>query len=347
MIPVQNIYYMLAYAFQVLNEQGYKDIATEKFNNVGELCAKILAKGVKIQLKRGLNKEYVANKEALSSLRGRINITDSIKNQTILKKQMVCTFDDFSVNTYLNQILKTTIKLLLLYDISKTLKNELRKLLVYFDGIDTLDVNTIKWKIDFNRNNQNYRMLVSICYLVVKGLLQTNSDGSTRLMDFIDEQRMSRLYEKFIFEYYRKEFKSIIEVNASHIDWQLDDENKLFLPIMKSDITLSKDDKVLIIDAKYYSKIVQTRYDAQTMHSGNLYQIFTYVKNKEVELKDEPHNVSGMLLYAKTDEVLSPDVSYSMSGNKIIVKTLDLNCDFELISQQLDAIVYEHILVNR
>jgi len=346
-IPVQNIYYMLAYAFQVLNEQGYKDIATEKFNNVGELCAKILAKGIKIQLKRGLNKEYIANKEALSSLRGRINITDSIKNQTILKKQMVCTFDDFSANTYLNQILKSTIKLLLLFEITKVIKNELRKLLVYFDGIDTLDVNTIDWKIVYNRNNQNYRMLISICYLVVKGLLQTNSDGSTRLMDFIDEQRMSRLYEKFIFEYYRKEFKSIIEVNASHINWQLDDENKLFLPIMKSDISLSKDDKVLIIDAKYYSKIVQTRYDAQTLHSGNLYQIFTYVKNKEVELKDEPHNVSGMLLYAKTDEVLSPDVSYSMSGNKIIVKTLDLNCDFGIISQQLDAIVYEHILINR
>lgn len=39
MIPVQNIYYMLAYAFQVLNENGYKDIATEQFDNVGELCA--------------------------------------------------------------------------------------------------------------------------------------------------------------------------------------------------------------------------------------------------------------------------------------------------------------------
>lgn len=346
MIPVQNIYYMLAYAFQVLNEQGYKDLATEKFNNVGELCAKIIANGVKIQLKRGLNKEYVANKEALSSLRGRINITDSIKNQTILKRQMVCTFDDFSVNTYLNQILKTTIKLLLIYDISKIIKNEIRKLLVYFEGIDTLDVSTINWKIDFNRNNQNYSMLISICYLVVKGLLQTNSEGSTKLMDFIDEQRMSRLYEKFILEYYRKKFKSIIEVNASQIQWQLDDESNLFLPIMKSDITLSKNDKVLIIDAKYYSNIIQSRYDSQTLHSGNLYQIFTYVKNKEVELKDVPHNVSGMLLYAKTDEVLSPDVSYSMSGNKIIVKTLDLNCDFERITQQLDAIVDEHILMN-
>ena len=59
MIPVQNVYYMLSYAFQVLNEQGYKNIATEQFNNTGELMAAILEKGIAIQIKRGLGKEYI------------------------------------------------------------------------------------------------------------------------------------------------------------------------------------------------------------------------------------------------------------------------------------------------
>ena len=68
MIPIQNIYYMLSYAFQVLNEQGYKNIATEQFNNTGELMAAILEKGIAIQLKRGLGKEYILQTEALSSL---------------------------------------------------------------------------------------------------------------------------------------------------------------------------------------------------------------------------------------------------------------------------------------
>jgi hypothetical protein len=44
---------MLSYAFRVLNEQGYKNIATEQFNNVAEICAAILAKGISVQLKRG------------------------------------------------------------------------------------------------------------------------------------------------------------------------------------------------------------------------------------------------------------------------------------------------------
>ena len=341
MIPVQNIYYMLSYAFQVLNEQGYKDIATEQFDNVAELCASILSKGIAVQLKRGLGKEYIPQTEALSSLRGKIDITESIKTQSLLRKQLICTYDDFTVNSYLNRILKSTMELLLHADISKARKKALRKLMIYFADVDVLDVHTINWNIRYDRNNQTYRMLVSICYLVVKGLLQTNTDGSTRLMDFIDEQRMCRLYEKFILEYYRKEHPEIT-ARASQIPWQLDDGFSDMLPIMQSDITLSKGNRTLIIDAKYYAHNTQTQYDVHTLHSGNLYQIFTYVKNKDSEYGDAPHEVSGMLLYAKTDEQIQPDHAYHMSGNKISVWTLDLNCDFANIAQQLNSIITEH-----
>ncbi len=143
-------------------------------------------------------------------------------------------------------------------------------------------------------------MLVSICYLVIKGLLQTNTDGTARLMDFFDEQRMCRLYEKFILEYYRKEFPEL-SASASQIPWALDDGMDAMLPVMQTDIMLRKNDRVLIIDSKYYEHTLQTQYDTRTLHSGNLYQIFTYVKNKEHELNGLPHEVSGMLLYAKTD----------------------------------------------
>lgn len=87
------------------------------------------------------------------------------------------------------------------------------------------------------------------------------------------------------------------------------------------------------------------QYDVHTLHSGNLYQIFTYVKNKEAELSGTDHTepkVSGMLLYAKTDEQVQPDHIYHMSGNKISVRTLDLNQDFSEIARQLDGIAQEH-----
>ena len=342
MIPIRNVYYMLSYAFQVLNEQGYKNIATEQFDNTAELCAAILTKGIAFLLKRGLGKEYIPQVETLSTLRGKVEVTDSVKGRTMLKKQLVCSYDDFSINSYMNRIIKTTAELLLHADISKSRKKELRKFMVYFKDVDELDVHTINWHIQYNRNNQTYRMLISICWLLVKGLLQTNSDGSTRLMDFLDEQRMCRLYEKFILEYYKREFP-LLNASASQIPWALDDGIGDMLPAMQSDITLSNGNDVLIIDAKYYpaSGNTQVQYDKHTLHSGNLYQIFTYVKNKDAEFGETPHKVSGMLLYAKTEEDIQPDNSYRMSGNEISVKTLDLNMEFAAIAEKLNTIVKE------
>ena len=341
MIRIQNIHYMLAYAFQVLNEQGYKNIATEDFENTAELCAAILARGISIQIKRGLGREYILQKEALSSLRGKIGITDSIKTQAPQRKQMVCSYDEFSVDSYMNQIIKSTVLLLSRADITKARKKELRKLLVFFDDVNTIDLYSVNWNMRFNRNNQTYRMLISVCYLVVKGLLQTQSDGSTKLMDFLDEQRMHRLYEKFILEYFRREYPQIT-ANASQIPWQLDNDMSAMLPVMQTDIMLTCGSKILIIDAKYYAHTTQIQFDKHTLHSGNLYQIFTYVKNKEVELAGQPHVVSGMLLYAKTDDDIYPENEYLMSGNRIEVRTLDLNGDFEAIRTQLNSVAEKY-----
>ncbi len=346
MIPIRNIYYMLSYAFQTLNGQGYRDMATEDFHNVAGLCAAILCKGVSLQIKRGLGREYIEKTESLSALRGRIDISESLKTRSMLRQRLVCSYDDFSVNSPLNQIIKSTMLLLLHGDISLKQKKEIRQLLVFFDGVDAPDIHSIDWHVQYNRNNETYRMLISVCYLVVKGLLQTQSDGSTKLMDFLDEQRMSRLYEKFILAYYHKHFPQF-HASASQIPWILDDDENNMLPVMQSDITLSQGNDVLIIDAKYYSHTTQSQYDVHTLHSNNLYQIFTYVKNKEAELADVPHErVAGMLLYARTDEAIQPDHTYSMSGNKISVKTLNLDCSFDGIAEQLNIIAQEHFSIT-
>lgn len=133
-----------------------------------------------------------------------------------------------------------------------------------------------------------------------------------------------------------------MSVSASQIPWALDDENRGLLPVMQSDITLSRGKTVLIIDAKFYSHTTQSQYDKHTVHSHNIYQIFTYVKNKSALYKGDSHIVSGMLLYAGTEDAIQPDNTYLMSGNKISVRTLDLNCDFTKIKEQLNSVIEEH-----
>ena len=111
---------------------------------------------------------------------------------------------------------------------------------------------------------------------------------------------------------------------------------------MQSDIHLQRGNTVLIIDAKYYSHTTQVQFDKHTLHSNNLYQIFTYVKNRSYQFGEKENTVSGMLLYAKTEEEIQPDNVYQMHGSQISVKTLDLNLPFAEIASQMDRIVETH-----
>ena len=92
------------------------------------------------------------------------------------------------------------------------------------------------------------------------------------------------------------------------------------------------------MDAKYYSQTLQQQFHKETLHSANLYQIYTYVKNQDAA---HTGNVSGLLVYAKTQEAITPDCLFNLGGNQIGARTLDLNQDFRQITAQLDGIAQQ------
>ena len=147
---------------------------------------------------------------------------------------------------------------------------------------------------------------------------------------------------KFILEYFRKEHPELT-ANASQIPWQLDDDFGEMLPVMQTDIMLTKDEKTLIIDAKYYAHTTQRHYDKNTLHSGeSVSDIYLCKEQRKRKLSEQPHKVAGMLLYARTDEEIYPEKEYRMSGNQIEVKTLNLDGDFDIIKSQLDEIAEKY-----
>lgn len=334
---------MLSYAFTTLNHGGFEEIAVEKFENAQNLFAAILAKGISKQLKQGLYREYLSHREDISVVRGKIHMPGTMQNRFARKRILTCEYDELSENNLFNQILKTTAVILLRHaNVDAEYKNSLKKQMLFFSNVDVIAPENIRWSaIRFQRNNHTYRMLICLCQLILEGMLLTTDSGEYKLATFLDKQHMSRLYEKFLLEYYAKECPQV-KAAASQIPWALDDGIGTMLPLMQSDIMLTRGSQVLIIDAKYYTHTTQVRYDVHKLHSNNLYQIFTYVKNKEAEFAGRPHTVSGMLLYAATDETIQPNNSYLMSGNKISVRTLDLNRNFSEIAAQLNAIVDEH-----
>ena len=250
---------MLSYAFTNLNQSNYEDVKKEEFENIHNLFAAILAKGIGQQLKQGLYREYLNKKEDMSVMRGKIDMQGTIKNKMARKHILTCEYDELSENNLLNQIIKTTVLLLLRHeDVNAEHKNNLKKEMLFFSNVDIIDISSVKWSsIRFQRDNQTYRMLITICQLIVEGMLVTTEQGEYKIASFVDEQRMCRLYEKFILEYYNKTFPELT-VKASQIPWALDDGQGTMLPVMQSDITLSKDKNVLIIDAKYYSTLLSS-----------------------------------------------------------------------------------------
>ena len=342
-IFIKNIYYMLSYVFDALKNTNYEDIAKEDFDNLHNLFGTILSKGIGQQLKQGLYKEYTVNVEDMTTLRGKINIQGSLKHKFEKKQVLSCEFDEFTENNIYTQIIKTTCFYMISHsNVDNRIKNDIKKYMLFFKNVDQIDLKIVRWStINFSRNNQTYRLLISLCQLVFEEMMITTESGNYKMINFLSERCMSSLYEKFILKYYIKHYPDL-KVSASEIKWALDDGIGTLLPIMQTDTTIIKEDKVLIIDAKYYTKTTNSRYeDNHKLHSGNLYQMFTYVKNSQLVYTDK--TVTGMLLYAKTDEDIQPNNEYSMSGNKIIVRTLDLNKDFIEISKQLDLIINNYL----
>ena len=343
-IFIKNIYYMLAYAFQVLCQKNYMEIASEEFQNVQDLFAAILARGIAQQLKQGLYRTYRTETQDLTVLRGKLCMHGTIRNQIQRKKVLSCEYDTLSVNNILNQIVKTTASILIREAaVQPRYRTELKKVMVFLDEVEEIDALRIRWDmLRYQRNNKNYEMLLNICYFVLNGMLQTTEKGTYKMTAFSDAH-MHKLYERFVLAYYRKHHIYLEEIKAARVKWNLKPETEnhmiCFLPVMQTDIFLKYQEKILIIDTKYYGKTMQLRYNKARFHSGNMYQIFSYVKNQDTLGNG---NVAGMLLYAKTEEAVTPDSSFVIGGNQISVKTLDLNKEFSIIAAQLDKIVVDY-----
>lgn len=350
-ISIKNIYWMLAYAFRTINEKNIEKLSSEEFDNIYELFAVMMTNELNKQIKRGLNKDYVSIEENTNVLKGKVLVQKTLRtskkvNKEIVYDKVICEHDDYSVNNYLNQIVKTAcIYLIRAKQIKeKKIVDKLKKALLYFDGIDEIDKKSINWNtIKYNKYNSSYRMLINISNLILDGLLINKKDGKIEFRNYIDDQKMHKLYEKFILEYYKYHYANL-NPSVPQVEWDVEKNNDLLylLPKMQTDITLYSNNKTLIIDAKYYSDMYQNNplFDKEKFKSNNLYQIYTYVKNED---KNMTGNVIGMLMYVKTNKNDKQWVEYIMGKNKIVITNLDFSKDFDEVKKHLNMVAEKFI----
>ena len=320
---------MLAYAFRSLNLGGIGDLGSEEFENLNELFSEIIIRSMRRQLKRGLPKNYKSDSEELSTLRGKIDIQSSTQRFTQVRHRLVCEFDELTEDTSGNRLIKCAItNLLMQSDLSPERKHYLKFLRSSLNNVANIDYHKIPPQ---RSGGAEYEMLVNVCRFLLEGLLM-NIEGSKKMREWLPDEQMSTLYERFLLEYF-KYHHSNLNAHSAYIDWDMT-EMPIGMPRMKSDVFLSSGDKTLIIDAKFYSHTMLEHF-GKKYHSQNLYQIYTYVKNCD---KARSGNISGMLLYAKTDETITPDSDNVIGGNIISIKTLDLSQNFIGVQKQLEKV---------
>jgi 5-methylcytosine-specific restriction enzyme subunit McrC len=285
---------------------------------------------MKRQLKRGLPGAYKTESAELTIPRGKIDFQTTVRRQTQIRRRLVCEFDEFTEDTPGNRLIKCAVtQLLRQEDVSAGQKHYLKFLRSSLSAVS--DTNYLKIPPQ-RTGGSEYITLVNICGFLLEGLLM-KTGGGIQMRKWLTDERMSALYQRFLLEYFRRHYPEF-NARAAKIEWDMTDIPQ-YMPEMISDVFLTYGGKTLIIDAKFYSRTLTEHFGKKTYHSNNLYQIYTYVKNAD---KTQSGSVSGMLLYAKTDENITPDSDCVIGGNKISVKTLDLSQPFAIIQSQLKKI---------
>lgn len=337
-IPIENIYYMLCYSWDALDEKEIVHVDNIDSTELLDLFAKVLIGGTHYLIRRGFDRKYLCVNDDLSVIRGKVNFNDSFKRRLLQKGKLSCEYDDLSYNIPHNQIIKTTINNLIHYEeLDHGLKDELIGVYKYFRDIDEIRLNSkVFSNVILHRNNHYYKFLMNICEIIYENLLIDEKTGESKFQDFErDEKKMAALFENFVRNFYKREQKTY-KVCREDIYWNDKRQNpydREFLPKMQTDTSLTSDNRKIIIDTKYSKYTLSER---GKVKSENLYQLFAYLKN--VEMKGGINEMcEGMLLYPQIDQPL--DLEYHIHDHRIQVKTIDLNQDWKLISKRLLSIV--------
>lgn len=344
-IPIRNIYYLLCYAWDTLEEGGIVDLSAMDSTELVDLFATVLSSGTKHLLRRGLEQDYFEFEDDMAAVRGRIQITVSARRMLLAHGRARCAFDELSVDTLPNRILKATMRALVgVHSLDSDLREQLRRLDSHLRLVSDIEVSRLVFRrVRLHGNNRFYGFLMSICELVSNSVLLNETTGRYEFREFIRDRRMAKLFETFVLNLLRIEGPAW-RVTRERISWigiGSDRAENDYLPTMETDITVRSDSSTLIIDTKYYGEMFSGRYDSEKFHSAHIYQVFAYLKNLEAR-GGQDSRARGMLLYPKVHRDVCE--RFQLHGHDLWVCTIDLTQDWKEIKRTLMNLVSAALL---
>ncbi len=340
-IPVQNIYYLLSYAWDKLEEADTLSVDIDDYEDMLNLLTRVLINGSHHLLKRGLHADYLAITTVYDGIKGKLSLADSIKQNVLNNGKAICTYDEFKTDTLPNQIIKHTIyKLIRTLGLAKTLKKDLRYILQRFNEISFKPIRLTDFsKVRLNLSNYHYQFVLKICYQILANLRMNEQTGTYEFQDFLRDKNMAYLFENFLLNFYKKH-APFDKVKRENISWNAEtlSDSSVRLPNMQTDICLESPDRKIIIDAKFYQKALQVHYDKASIRSNNLYQLYAYLKNIiHKEGHPQNKNCEGILIYPTVQDELAED--YLIDGHPVRIATINLNQHWRGVHEDLLEII--------
>ena len=218
-------------------------------------------------VKKGIKSDYVALEENLNFLKGKLNINEQIKRNSIHKERFYVGYSEFLSDIKINRIIKTTLKFL--YKKSNSSKNQqkIRELLFIFDEVSECeDYKNFFAKLVINRQVRHYEQTLLWCKIFLLNNSFTPHNGDDLALALLFD--MNALFESYVGNFIKKSFPGTI---LQHSEKHLIEEPKSFK--LRPDIFLKGK---FIADTKW--KIVKSKDD---ISQADLYQLYAYGKKHE------------------------------------------------------------------
>ncbi|MFN8353364.1 MAG: hypothetical protein U0Y10_02875 [Spirosomataceae bacterium] len=333
-IPIENIYFLLCYAWDKLDERDIVSVQAQEHTQLLDLLTRVLLNGTTYLLKRGIDRQYLPQQHAYAGVKGKFLLGETLKHPSLMATHTQCEFDEFSVDILHNQLLYTTLRhLLRCEDVHQGLHQSIRSLLPKLSGIQEVTLSERLFQsVRLHRNNAFYGFLMNCCELIHQNLLLNEQTGKYRFRDFWqDERQMARLFEAFVRNFYKREL-SDARVYREDIRWQMEATatDLSLLPKMQTDISIEWHNRKTLIDTKFYSETLRTYFDAQKIHAPHLYQLFAYLQN-------HPDAQEGILLYPVVSHQVG--AAYQRGTQRIRVETIHLAQPWQSIREDLLRLV--------
>ena len=239
-------------------------------------------------VKKGIKSDYVALEENLNFLKGKLNINEQIKRNSIHKERFYVEYSEFLSDIKINRIIKTTLQFL--YKKSNSSKNQqkIRELLFIFDEVwECEDYKNFFAKLVINRQIKHYEQTLLWCKIFLLGNSFTPHKGDDLAFALLFD--MNALFESYVGDFIKKKFSGTI---LQHSEKHLVEDPKSFK--LRPDIFLKGK---FIADTKW--KIISSKDD---ISQADLYQLYAYGKKHEC---DKLH-----LIYPKIDDIRQKTMNF-------------------------------------